>query len=250
MAVITHISGTGWLLLLLLLRSLLLLSNVRGAVASAVPIKVFILAGQSNMVGHGSMDHLDQLMRQNTSSEYRTALWNGTHYIIRNDVYVKFGARHGFLTVSRTAGWAASQAFGPEALCGITLGNAAGGHPEATAPPAILLLKTAYGGRSLAVDFRPPSAGIGNYSDITDPSFYGWQYRAMMNEIQESLHNLTSYFPNYNPTMGYKLNGFIWLQGWNDVIDWAKVREYESNLVHFISDVRRDLNAPNLPFGT
>jgi Carbohydrate esterase, sialic acid-specific acetylesterase len=163
-------------------------------------------------------------------------------------VYVKFGSRHGYLTVHRTAGWAAPDDFGPEVLFGITVGNAMPSNDV----PTILLLKTAYGGRSLAVDFRPPSAGMGNYTEVTNSSWYGWQYRAMMAEIRASLANVTTDMPGYNATMfgGYELCGFVWFQGWNDVIDWAKVREYESNLWHFVRDVRRDLHAPNLPFGT
>lgn len=234
---------TGHLLWRLLL-SLLILSN-GVIVAVADPIKVFLLAGQSNMVGHGSIDHLDLLMGV-PEHEYRNALWNGTHYMTRPNVYVKFGTRHGVLTVHRTAGFAAPQDFGPEVMIGVTLGDA-----MAPSNGTILLLKTAYGGRSLAVDFRPPSAGIGNNTEVTDPSFYGWQYREMIQEIQVGLANLPAYMPGYTATnFGYELCGFIWFQGWNDVIDWAKVYEYESNLQHFIRDVRRDLHVPNLPFGT
>jgi Carbohydrate esterase, sialic acid-specific acetylesterase len=232
------------------LRSFLILSH-SVLVTFAAPIKVFLLAGQSNMVGHGSIDHLDFLIQQSEdpNDEYRKRLWNGTQYITRKDVYVKFGARHGFLTVSRTAGLAAPNSFGPELLFGIAVGDALSA-PTNEDAPAILLLKTAYGGRSLAVDFRPPSAGRGNYTEVTDPSWYGWQYREMMTEIQYSLANLPTYMPGYNATLGYELCGLVWFQGWNDVLDWPKVYEYESNLQYFIRDVRRDLQAPNLPFGT
>ncbi|MSR54475.1 MAG: sialate O-acetylesterase, partial [Gemmataceae bacterium] len=40
--------------------------------------------------------------------------------------------------------------------------------------------------------------------------------------------------------------GFAWFQGWND--QYGAENEYESNIKHFINDVRKDLNAPKLPF--
>jgi hypothetical protein len=43
-----------------------------------------------------------------------------------------------------------------------------------------------------------------------------------------------------------ELAGFVWLQGWND--HYGAENEYESNLKHFIDDVRKDLHAPKLPF--
>jgi Carbohydrate esterase, sialic acid-specific acetylesterase len=235
----------------------LLFHVILAAASSDVPIKVFILAGQSNMVGKGAIRHLDRLVQAN-GSEYREMLWNRTQYKVRKDVYVKFLDQHGFLTVSRTAGLAAPRSFGPEVMMGISMGDAlrnASTHsrPAAAAEdesPAVLLIKVAYGSRSLAVDFRPPSAGIGNYADTTNASLYGWQYRIMMDDIDSALHNMTAYVPGYNQTAGYELCGFIWLQGWNDVLEWATVKEYESNLVHFIGDVRSALQAPDLPFGT
>jgi Carbohydrate esterase, sialic acid-specific acetylesterase len=101
----------------------------------------------------------------------------------------------------------------------------------------------------LAIDFRPPSAGIGNYSGIS-PSKYGWQYHIMIDETLDALDTIAKYLPNYNASVGYELTGFVWFQGWNDVLDWDKVKEYESNLIHLIRDVRIDLDAPNLPIGT
>jgi alpha-galactosidase len=43
------------------------------------------------------------------------------------------------------------------------------------------------------------------------------------------------------------LKGFIWFQGWNDMISAEYTAAYASNLAHFIRDVRRDLNAVTLP---
>jgi hypothetical protein len=46
----------------------------------------------------------------------------------------------------------------------------------------------------------------------------------------------------------YVLSGFGWHQGWNDRINDQFNAEYESNMVHFICDMRKDLSAPGLPF--
>ena len=73
----------------------------------------------------------------------------------------------------------------------------------------------------------------------------------MINAIHDTLGNLSSYsVPGFSSEAGYTLEGFVWFQGWNDMLDMRKVQEYGSNLVHFIRDVRLDLDAPNLPFGT
>jgi hypothetical protein len=49
----------------------------------------------------------------------------------------------------------------------------------------------------------------------------------------------------------YVLSGFGWHQGWNDRINDkfnAEYAEYESNLAHFIRNIRKDLAAPAMPF--
>lgn len=213
------------------------------------------------MVGRGSIDHLDLLVQNNNNttrdvSVFRTTLWNETSnkYKVRHDVYIKFGSNHGPLTVNRTAGYANPNDFGPEVMFGWTITDSLKnmsimtGNDIYTADPIVLLLKVAYGRRSLAIDFRPPSAGLGNYS--VDPTAYGLQYRIMMNDTITALQTIGDYIPNYDSTMGYEVSGFVWFQGWGDVLDWDKVNEYESNLVHFMRDVRKDLGISNLPFGT
>jgi alpha-galactosidase len=78
---------------------------------------------------------------------------------------------------------------------------------------------------------------------------YGWEYRQMITDILDTLNNdLPSIVPNYDEEEGYELAGFVWFQGWNDLIDWQKVNEYEFNLANLIRDVRVDLSAPTMPF--
>ena len=43
----------------------------------------------------------------------------------------------------------------------------------------------------------------------------------------------------------FELAGFGWHQGWNDRINEKFNAEYESNMSHFIRDIRKDLGAPD-----
>ena len=70
----------------------------------------------------------------------------------------------------------------------------------------------------------------------------------MITEILSTLGQLTKIIPGYEEDIGYELSGFVWFQGWNDMLDYQKVDEYEFNLANLIRDVRDDLDAPNLPF--
>lgn len=212
--------------------------------ASAKPVKVYILAGQSNMVGEGSIEHLDLLIdtKSCTCNKYKSHLWSGTGYATKTNVYAKFGPHEGLLTVDENNGYAAQGHFGPEVMFGWTVGDAL---PEET----ILLLKTAYGGRSLAVDFRPPLSGEGDPSWGIPPSHYGWQYREMINEIRDGLANLKQFIPAFDDADGYELEAFVWFQGWNDLCERQKsfVTEYYHNLMNLILDVRRELGNDDLP---
>jgi Carbohydrate esterase, sialic acid-specific acetylesterase len=238
---------------------------------SQPPLQVLILAGQSNMVGMGSMQHLDLLVRGNLSGSsnmanplldggsgccnpYRDRLYNETSgtYRVSDRVYVKFGPNVTAmpLTAGPDSGFAARGCFGPELMIGWTLhdgllsGDIGGIDPNST----VLLVKTAWGGKSLAVDFRPPSSGTANYSSDIKPMDYGRYYRFMVEDVLETLRSLPQHVPDYDPKAStYNLMGLVWFQGWNDVISWPFVEEYGSNLRNFVRDVRRDLSAPNLP---
>jgi hypothetical protein len=111
----------------------------------------------------------------------------------------------------------------------------------------VVIIKAAYGGRSLAVDFRSPASGGGNYPPIK-PHYYGWEYRQMVTDFTDGLDKISEFYPDYDKDIGYELAGFVWFQGWNDVISWPYTKEYESNLANFIRDVRLEVDVPDLPF--
>ena len=155
-----------------------------------------------------------------------------------------------------TVGYGSPKCIGPELGFGIVVGDR---YDE-----QVLLIKTAWGGRSLSRDFRSPSAGLPSaevlnkmladqrkkkpdttLDDIKKP--FGASYRAMLAEVNATLDNLKAHFPAY-ADQGYEIAGFIWFQGWNDMINADSTAEYTENLPHFIKDVRQDLKTPKLPF--
>ncbi len=145
---------------------------------------------------------------------------------VREDVWVWFNGRKGGLS----AGFGASKdLFGPELQFGNVLGD--------TFDNQILIIKTAWGGKSLYKEFRPPSSG----------GEVGPCYGQMIETIKRVLTNLKIEFPGYDEG-GYELSGLVWWHGWNDGCDPKNaVPEYEQNLVNLIKDLRKDLQVPKLP---
>src|SRR5207302_5458970 len=76
---------------------------------------------------------------------------------------------------------------------------------------------------------------------------FGAAYRDMLTEVNGTLADLKKQFPDY-AGQGYELAGFVWFQGWNDMISADHTAEYTANLAHFIRDVRKHSKPPKLPF--
>lgn len=202
-----------------------------------LPIKVFILAGQSNMEGHGFIPadpkrnggkgSLETVVRDPaTSGRFAHLVGNDGNWVVRDDVHIHYLDRKGKLT----AGFGVQEdRIGPELGFGTVIGDAV--------EEPVLLIKLAWGGKSLARDFRPPSSG-----GETGP-----YYKEIVERTRAILKDLKSQFPELGGR-GYELAGFGWHQGWNDRIDQAFNDEYEKNMANFIRDIRKDLGKPNLPF--
>ena len=220
--------------------------------AAQKPLKVFILAGQSNMEGKAKVSLLEYQIKQPGTQDLFKELQKEGKWVEREDVWVKFLDRKGKLTV----GFGSANCIGPELGFGNVVGDKYGG--------PILLIKTAWGGRSLYRDFRSPSAGLPadavlekmlaaekvkkpamTIEDVKAP--FGESYRAMLEEVNTTLGNLKEVFPQY-AGQGYERSGFVWFQGWNDMISAEYTAEYTSNFGHFIRDVRKDFKSPTLPF--
>src|SRR5437764_1275025 len=226
-------------------RLALLLVLLAAAPAAAAPpgaVKVFVLAGQSNMEGQAVVD-LDGPNYNGGKGTLKAVLADpataplvkhlaapGGKWAVRDDVWVRY-KREGkpLLAGPLAVGFAVyggTHHFGPELQFGHVLGD--------HFPEQVLLVKTAWGGKSLYRDFRPPSSGgtVGPY------------YTKMVAEVREALADLGTDFP---ALAGRKteLAGFVWYQGWNDGVDpKTAVPEYEQNLVHLIRDVRAEFKAP------
>ena len=126
--------------------------------ASAGPLKIYLLVGQSNMQGHAAERTLEHLGMDPKTAPLLKAIRNadGTAKL-QKDVWIssiepslESGEKHGRLTVGYGAGGREPK-VGPELTFGFTMQQHVG--------ESILLIKTSWGGKSLNTDFRPPSAG-------------------------------------------------------------------------------------------
>lgn len=236
--------------------------------AEAKTVKVFILAGQSNMEGKAANTLLDYQAEDPKTKDLFRHLRKDGKWVVRDDVFIKFLDRKGPLTV----GFGSPGRTGSELEFGTMMGD----HFD----EPVLLIKAAWGGHSLYQLFRSPSAGypsaeklqkelddaqkrvqannekqkkndpLPTLEDIKKP--YGSSYRNMLAEVQGVMGNYEALFPELK---GRKLEvaGFFWFQGFNDQFGdpqdpASPPGEYASNMKHFIQDVRQDLGVPNLPF--
>src|ERR1700722_8283674 len=115
--------------------------------AGAKTVKVFILAGQSNMEGKAPNALLEYQAKGPKTKHLFAHLRKDDTWIVRDDVFVKFLDRHGPLTIG----------FGSPGRTGVELefGTLMGNHFE----EPVILVKTAWGGHSLYKNFRSPAAG-------------------------------------------------------------------------------------------
>lgn len=204
---------------------------------NAQKIKVFILAGQSNMQGQGdilpagSVGTLSHFMDDGGDEEFEYIRDENSNWATREDVWVRFDNEDGdFINGDLAIGYGAdANKIGPELGFGHLLGE--------DSDDQILIIKTCWGGKSLAVDFRPPSSGgaVGPY------------YTQMISDISTAINNIGQEFPEYD-NQEIEIAGFCWFQGWNDGEEEAFLNEYEENVKNLITDVRSDLGMPNLPF--
>lgn len=253
------------------------LALVQGALVQAKPLKIFILAGQSNMQGHAMIQTFDYIGDDPaTAPLLREMLGADGKPKVCENVWISSIGCAGDDTTEQTgkltSGFGVSpERIGPEFTFGITMEELLG--------EPILIIKTAWGGKSLNTDFRPPSAGpyelnawqLENYPKQEGhgipKDFEKWKadkiaetghyYRLMVGHVRTVLKDIKRVYPDYDPAQGSELAGFVWFQGWNDMCDSHTYRNshlpggyglYSDLLAHFIRDVRKDLSAPGMPF--
>ena len=200
-------------------------------------LKVFILAGQSNMVGKGTVvttqDHIDKngglgtleylVNDPSAKPTYDHLVNQDGAWVVRDDVWVADLEKSGPLSVE------GKSSFGPDLQFAFVMG-------EYYENP-VLIIKTAWGGKSLYVDFRPPSSG----------EEVGPNYTMMVERVHEVLGNIKEHVPGYQG-QGYEIAGFGWHQGWNDRVNQTYNDAYQVNCVNLINDLRSEFNLPQLPF--
>ncbi len=244
------------------LTAILALSLPVAATAQADKVKVFLLAGQSNMEGQASNELIDHQATDEKTKALFAHLRTGDEWTVRDDVFIKYLNRHGGLT----RGYGVGKHTGPE----LEFGHMMGEHFE----EPVILIKAAWGGHSLYQKFRPPSAGMPSEERLTaelekaqervrknnekrnrtDPiptledikAPYGSSYANMMKEVEETFANYETLFPALKGKT-LEMAGFVWFQGFNDMFGDYAPAEYAQNLKLLIADVRKDLKTPNLP---
>jgi alpha-galactosidase len=239
--------------------------------AAAKPLKVFVLAGQSNMQGHAHVRTFDAMALDPTTAPILQEMQDadGTPRTCEQVWISSLGTADQEQVGRLTAGFGAGAGgpkIGPEFTFGIYL--------EKLLDEPILIIKTAWGGKSLNTDFRPPSAAPYEFNESQLENFRkqgkdieamradkaaatGHYYRLMIDHVQQVLADIQRVYPEYDPEQGYELAGFVWFQGWNDMVDRSTYPDrdkpggydqYSRLLAQFIRDVRQDLDAPHLPF--
>ena len=222
------------------------------------PLLVFILAGQSNMEGQAQVGGLGLpdcplpdkraacnrngslawLVKHNPDEFGFAATNGGKNWTVRDDVWM-WTNENGKVDANTSSqgsfgglsagygcfggGPEAGHQMGPEYGFGFTLGD--------KLKQQVLLIKTAWGGKTLAVDFRSPSAA-------KKSGAVGYYWTRMLSDVKLALGSIETLFPKYDKAAGYKVAGLLWDQGWNDGCSESMSHDYEANLVDFIQDAR------------
>ncbi len=236
------------------------------------PVLVYILLGQSNMVGAGKITGDEEgslTYAVHSKNKYPYLVDDEGNWTVRKDVrYVRvMGSGTGKMRQFNNE-WMTiiGGKIGPEYGIGHYVGHAT--------DASLLILKSCIGNRSLGWDLLPP--GIERYEvDEMDektgetktfvyagykdsPSkwekgavpepikwYAGMQYDGDVANAKKVLAELDKYYPGAN---GYEVAGFFWWQGDKDCYDAGHARRYEQNLVQLIKMLRKDFDAPDARF--
>lgn len=187
-------------------------SDDSGSPAPVVPLRVYLLAGQSNMAGIGQVTGLPP--------SQRTA---------QPDVELYWSGLPGWRALEPSSPYSSGSAryTGPEVSFGRALADA---RPDAR----ILLVKHAVGGTDLAQYWYP--------GESRDDHAQGEGYRTWLATVEAALADLDA------RGEVWEVAGMAWMQGESDATneDWAN--RYQENLAHLVARVRSDLAQPALPF--
>jgi len=249
----------------------------------AKPLKVFILVGQSNMEGYADIRTFEGIKDDPaTQPLYRQMVDSNGKPVVCEHAWLSYltsgpDGTNVELTGKMTAGYgtmAGQDQTKPGGFIGPEFTFAL--HMDKALNEPFLIIKTAWGGKSLLNSFRPPSAGPVVFHDYiatrirerggeesleqakkSDNASAGIYYGLMIEHVIKVLGDIKRVVPDYDPKQGYEISGFVWFQAWNDWCDgwWypaefgeKRFDEYGRLLELFIRDVRKDLKAPKMPF--
>ena len=239
------------------------------------PVQVFILLGQSNMVGLGKVTGPDGSLEfaVKNKQKYRhlvDAAGNWTERADVRNVRVMVGRSGGMQLFNNEFMKVTGKSMGPEYGIGHPLGDAI------EAP--VMLLKSCIGNRSLGWDLLPPGSEryvfdgkvYAGYKDRPDswPAdaakgtgttpppwvdkagkpiewYAGKQYDDDTANAKKVLAELGKYYPG---AKSYEIAGFFFWQGEKDGGNAGHAAKYEENLVRFIKQLRKDFAAPDAKF--
>ncbi len=234
------------------------------------PVKVFILLGQSNMLGMGKITggegSLETAVKEKKKYPYLVddaGIWT-ERKDVRN-VRVMVGKGGGMQIFKNEWMQIGKDKIGPEFGIGHPLGNAI------DAP--VMILKSCIGNRSLGWDLLPPGSRGYEFTDKdktgkevvytyasykespmrwekgTEPTKIGWyagkQYDDDIANAKTVLSELDKYYPGATK---HEIAGFFFWQGDKDRYDAGLASHYEQNLVQLIRQLRNDFNAPKAKF--
>lgn len=209
------------------------------------PVKIFILVGQSNMQGKGSIEgegsnSLRHLVQNDPQKEFQFLVQTDGKWRERSDVWIHLDSGPGNIKYGGLKPGYGSHGgvIGPELGFGHCMGDAVEGQ--------VLLIKACWGGKSLGHNFLPPS--VGEYPKPVKPSDPGFYYHEILRIVDDVTENVRTYFPDYRG-QGIEIAGLCYHQGWNDQYGGLDSR-YEANLAAFINDIRsveHGLGVPGLP---
>jgi hypothetical protein len=222
------------------------------------PVQVYILMGQSNMLGFGDPNALKTVAQAGT---YPYLVDDAGEWTVRKDVRNVFvmcsgnspanDQQNDWMTIQRK--------IGPE----IGIGHYVGHVTDAP----VMILKSCIGNRSLGWDLLPPGSKSYVHDGKKQPGYRGtpddpdgdtggdmakgWyagcQYDGDVAAAKKVLENLDTYYPGAKE---YEVAGFFWWQGDKDMRNPAHFEQYEKNLIQLIKALRKDFNAPEAKFVT
>jgi hypothetical protein len=231
------------------------------------PVQVYILLGQSNMLGFGRVagdkdGTLEHAIK--TKKLYPYLVDDAGEWTERRDVRnvrIMGSGLRGFREFNNEWMTIKGGKIGPE----IGIGHHVG---QATDAP-VLILKSCIGNRALGWDLLPPGGEGFEFTDAkgvtwvhpgykgtperwvkgTEPKKINWyagmQYDGDIARAKKVLAQLDKYYPGAKK---YEIAGFFWWQGDRDSRSAALSSRYEKNLVHLIKQLRKDFNAPKAKF--